>query len=163
MNSGSSPSNEFWGFPAGARKGRWSAFIGPMFSRAVRLYLLQRSHNSEGNAFIEKSTDGTQTIIPIKEYAVSFQMTSVEEGDLPKDATLTSSERDALDFLQAIVDCAWQMGIVPTEYVDRQREIETLRNHLEDMRALNGLRTKEVGALPPSPSRRFWTRSKDPS
>jgi hypothetical protein len=151
----------FFGFPAGSRKGRWSVFIGPMFRRTPSLYILRRSHLVEGNMVqdqdLESVTREDTSSIPgppmrvqlNTEYGVRFELTKLNEGDLPQEPSIDSHHidgTDVTDFLQACVDCAWEMGIYPTQFADRNKEVEALRNHLEDMRQLAGVR-KHTGAL----------------
>ena len=40
------------------------------------------------------------------------------------------------DFLQAMADAAWKLGIKPREAIDAQSELKALRYHLEDMRTI---------------------------
>jgi hypothetical protein len=40
------------------------------------------------------------------------------------------------DFMRAIMDAAWKMGIRPTGFSDHTNELSAVRFHLEDMRKL---------------------------
>jgi hypothetical protein len=43
---------------------------------------------------------------------------------------------DGDDFLQTVLDHAWDIGMRPTGFGDTTREVSALRAHLEDMRHL---------------------------
>lgn len=130
--------NRFWGFPAAARAGRWTALLEPIRTRSMRLHLLRRSHNSEGNAVHKKI--GDQNVVErVVDYAVRFELVELPEGgDLPIDATVRGDweSGEVRDFLQAIVDCADQLGIVPSKQKDLSGELDVTRAHLEDFRRL---------------------------
>lgn len=42
----------------------------------------------------------------------------------------------ARDFLQACMDAAWDLGLRPKGFADQKNELQAVRYHLEDMRAL---------------------------
>lgn len=135
-------------FPAAGRAGRWLAIVEPIRSRQIRFHLLKRSHISEGIAVVKQ--EGEKRVIEaIKELEISFTLKDIPEGEFSSEATIESQWGDGelRDFLQAIVDCAHGMGIVAGKVTDRTAEITTLKQHLEDMRALAGLRDKQVGEL----------------
>ncbi len=49
---------------------------------------------------------------------------------------------EAKDFLQAMLDCAWEAGMRPLNFSDHTNELTAVRYHLEDMRTLAKLEKK---------------------
>lgn len=127
--------NKF-GYYAFGEGGRWNAYVAPLSSRRYKFYIT--------------ATEGKH--LAIKTLGVSFKFTELPEGDHAEDPTLVSTfegpgELDLEGFLRAVVDCAASMGIYPSGAKDTTKELAALRSHLEDMRALVGVRAKEVGAI----------------
>ena len=77
-------------------------------------------------------------------YVQALTMVSVPEGSLITDnnGILGDTYREVDDFLQAIVDAAWGVGIRPTGLDDHTNELKAIRFHLEDMRLLAKVRDK---------------------
>lgn len=124
---------------AAAERGRWTAIIEPMMTRLMRFHLLRKSHVGDGQAVVRKGPDGADRIEAIRYYQVRFELTEVEEGGYwPDPPTIRDDEvGDLRDFLQAIVDCAAQIGITATQpQPDLAGELAVTRDHLEDMRRL---------------------------
>jgi hypothetical protein len=48
----------------------------------------------------------------------------------------TVSGRDGRDFLQAALNCAWEMGLRPTGFEHTAETIKATDRHLQDMRAI---------------------------
>jgi hypothetical protein len=126
--------------PASGRKGRWSAFIEPFRSRHFRFHILRRSHDVEANIVFSDPdpVTGQRVSERIVEKAVKFELVEFEEGEWPTDPTIsgTYEANDVADFLQAMVDCAYGLGITPTKQKDLEGELAAVRAHLEDMRSL---------------------------
>lgn len=139
--------SNWWGFPAAAECGVWSAVLGPMITRNTRLFLMRRSHHGDGTIAVRDDPrpgwEGHRIAEPIKTFAVKMELVEVEEGEMPGEPTIagggvdSAGRDDVRDFLQACVDCAAQMGIVPTNGApDLSGELNATRVHLEDMRCL---------------------------
>lgn len=47
-----------------------------------------------------------------------------------------ATREEAFNFLRAIMDQAWEMGIRPTKFKDHTNELKAVRDHLQDMRKL---------------------------
>ena len=140
--------------------GRWLySVVSPPDTRMFKFYLMAKSHNT--NASAVRSTDdfGHVVIEPVKVYGVKFELTELPEGEFAAEPTLTAPfesyynppgiepGNDIEQCLQALSDCAASMGIYPSGAKDTTKELATLRAHLEDMRALVGVRPREVGKL----------------
>jgi hypothetical protein len=68
-------------------------------------------------------------------YAGKIEFHEVDEGSLV--STPTVGAEYGRDFLQAALDCAWQMGMRPTRWHDETpAEIKATRAHLQDLRVL---------------------------
>ncbi len=69
-------------------------------------------------------------------------MRSVPEGSLiaQDDGILADHSDESEDFLRAIMDVAWNVGIRPTGFEDHTNELKATRYHLEDMRLLSKVR-----------------------
>lgn len=63
-------------------------------------------------------------------------------GAVSKEPTLELDSDEFRDFMQAMVDAAWNMGIRPSGVNDLDNTLEATRYHLEDMRALSGVLRK---------------------
>ena len=46
------------------------------------------------------------------------------------------TQAECQEFLRAIMDAAWDIGIRPTKFADHTDELKAVRFHLEDMRLL---------------------------
>lgn len=68
-------------------------------------------------------------------------------GSLRKPAVSMEPD-EGRQFLQAIVDAAWENGIRPTGYDDFRRENDARRAHLDDLRAVVG-KTLDIPGLMP--------------
>ena len=79
-----------------------------------------------------KGWDGTYEVV------MPFQFKSFTQGEHVDVVTIPAAGVGpaAKEFLQAIVDHAAEIGIVPTNKAPPTKEIEALRYHLEDMRKL---------------------------
>lgn len=69
-------------------------------------------------------------------------MQTVPEGSLivQNDGVLANYNDETDDFLRAIMDAAWEVGIRPTGFQDHTNELKATRYHLEDMRLLSKVR-----------------------
>jgi hypothetical protein len=160
-------STGLWGFPASGQKGRWTALVEPMVSRATRFHTLKRSHASDGTAVMRRVGEGptAQNVIEaVREYEIRFELVQIEEGGPLSEPTIVGRSHDGLslngtddvrDFLQAIVDCAAQMGIEATEAakLDLTGELDATLNHLDDMRRL-AMGDKYAGQVRKTPKER---------
>lgn len=72
-----------------------------------------------------------------------------EGGVFPDDNGILKEckPQETREFLQAICNAAWEIGIKPSQIEDQRNELNAVRYHLEDMRTLAKLRT-------PSPTER---------
>jgi len=50
-----------------------------------------------------------------------------------------SNDFPVQDYLQAVVDAAWEVGIKPKQLEDQKNELSAIRYHLEDMRKIAGV------------------------
>lgn len=72
-----------------------------------------------------------------------MEFVPLEPGDYlaPDDYTVQAKARtvggvNGQDFLQAILNHAWDIGMRPVGFLDTTKEVGALREHLHDMRAL---------------------------
>jgi len=136
-----------FGYYAFGESGRWMAVVPPLDTRRLKFHLMAKSHDTKGMAV--RGDDGK--VEWVKNYAISFNFTEMPEGEFAE-PTLSSlfhhmGNGDLMHFLQAVSDCAASMGIYPSGAKDTTKETSALRAHLEDMRALVGVRAKEVGKI----------------
>ena len=82
--------------------------------------------------------------------AVEFVVKEVDQGVVMPPTVITTVEEmedgvgtDIKGFLQAVTDCAFEQGIVPTQLPDYRGEMKATKYHLEDMR--------RVAKVPPPP------------
>ena len=69
-------------------------------------------------------------------------ITAADHGGLLGEDT---SRAECEEFLRAIMDCAWEIGIRPNKFKDYTNELSATRYHLEDMRLLAKVRDKKDG------------------
>ena len=82
------------------------------------------------------------------DYAGSF---SIEDGSfiLAPGMPGQNTAPEIRDFLQAMVDAAWKLGIKPSGAIDSASELKAVRAHLEDMRQIAIQRAPVVLSPPP--------------
>lgn len=116
-------------YTPGSTAGRWSAFIEPMVSRRAVFHLLweEPHHVVDGKS------------IPRQSYEMHLAPSAaLREGmfdDVPTKASSFEADDSVLDMLKAIVEEAGKMGIFASNAPGAQ-ELEAVRDHLSDMRAL---------------------------
>lgn len=69
-------------------------------------------------------------------FVKAFEMKKMHEGDLMEEPSLKMLSGEAHEFLQAMVNAAWGVGIKPTAMEDSANELKATKYHLEDMRKL---------------------------
>jgi len=80
-----------------------------------------------------EENDGSISVV------TDLELTTIGPGKLlpNHDGILGQSHRGEVDdFLRAIMDAAWELGIRPTGFLDHTNELTAVRFHLEDMRKL---------------------------
>ena len=99
----------------------------------------ERLHGSFRNFLTQNDRSGGTSII------TGLQVETVKEMEFNDKAMIEGQFglKTASEFLQAMLDCAWENGLRPTNYQhkDKDGEIAALRDHLGDLRlvALKGL------------------------
>lgn len=109
---------------------RWAFFVDRRpWDGGTRLFITTREHRGQ------------------PAYVLPFTAQSIEPGAVYDVPTLTETRVDTQDangdvtgFLQAAMDCAWEMGLRPTGFADHTNELMAVRHHLEDMRLLEKVR-----------------------
>ena len=81
--------------------------------------------------------DVVQTFIIERRERTRATMTPDDVGVLG-----SSSRDDCFQFLQAVMDCAWENGLRPRGLDDHTNELKATRYHLEDLRSLIDLPQK---------------------
>lgn len=84
-----------------------------------------------------------------KQYAIeTLGAVEVERGEARDVPALSQSVEDKQDgigdvdhFLQAALECAWELGLRPKGFADHSNELTAVRYHLEDMRLLAKVKT----------------------
>ena len=95
----------------------WKAYLEPRPEWAGhRLYIMREDHLGRGIV----------TNIKLKKIGIEPVIT---END-------PIAPEEARDFLQAMLDCAWEAGMRPLRFSDHTNELTAVRYHLEDMRKL---------------------------
>ena len=76
-------------------------------------------------------------------------LNTIEQGLLASDNGGLLGEgkthAECQEFLRAIMDAAWGIGIKPSMFIDHTNELKAVRYHLEDMRLLSKVRGKTDG------------------
>ncbi len=76
------------------------------------------------------------------DFISSVNITMVEKGNLrPSMFSENIDDGSITDFLQAIMDEAWRIGLKPSGYEDANRELSATKGWLEDMRKLAGVKS----------------------
>ncbi len=93
---------------------------------------------------------GGHSLVLIKEGLEGRSMVTMFEmeklgrhGELRKDSLQAIPHEEVEDFMRAIMDAAWEVGIRPTGLSDHTNELTAVRCHLEDMRLLAKVRKPE--------------------
>jgi hypothetical protein len=63
---------------------------------------------------------------------------TTDDGGILGDQT----KAECQDFLRALMDAAWEIGIRPSQFTDHTNELKATRFHLEDMRLLAKVRDR---------------------
>lgn len=70
-----------------------------------------------------------------KHMAMQVSFIEIKTGQRTE-PSLAESHEDFIDFLQALVDAAWDFGVRPKNAQDTGNELKATKYHLEDMRSL---------------------------
>lgn len=71
------------------------------------------------------------------DYVKGFELEKIDEGSYLADKpSLILPHGEGTEFLQAMVNVAWGLGIKPTAMESDANELKATRYHLEDMRKL---------------------------
>lgn len=94
-----------------------------------RLYVMRQDIGSSDYAFAQPFT---MKMVDAGHYA--------SESDAMIDDSRTGEYNTVHEFLQAMADAAWEIGIRPQQMEAHQNELKAVRYHLEDMRMLSGVK-----------------------
>ena len=118
---------------------KWHAFIEDkpwLDERALWLYKRSPFENTRSYAVEIKMVS-----VPINEQRPETVVPFLSDDRV----TTTDGGGDVNDFLQAIVDEAWRIGIRPNGLEDTKSEIAAIRYHLDDMRKIALHKTVGLG------------------
>lgn len=113
------------------------AFLMPMRTRRVEMRVVYLPH---GSATVQEGGNIIRT--PWLEMPKGAWL-PLPEGEFLPEPFVTGSmedERGPMAVLQAMVDLGHNLGLTPKGATDRLAEIAALRNHLDDMRILAGVK-----------------------
>lgn len=71
-----------------------------------------------------------------RSYVKSLAMEKLDRHGHTDQSQQAIPHKDVEDFLRAMMDAAWELGIRPTGYENHANELNATRYHLEDMRQL---------------------------
>lgn len=71
-----------------------------------------------------------------RSYIRKFEMQTIEEWQQAPDDSQPLPHDQTEDFIRAVMDAGWEMGLRPTGHEDHDNELKATRYHLEDMRKL---------------------------
>lgn len=126
---------------------RWKAFVeNKPWSRARALHI-HRAGSPPGSTRTWPEPDAVAimhtplftTIGPGIPYAAEEPPRAFLEGHA------TPAGDEVGDFLQAMLDAAWELGLRPAGYADHKNELAAVRDHLKDMRFLALIANRKLG------------------
>ena len=65
-----------------------------------------------------------------------IEMESIVEGQTSQSGEQPIPMDQVEDFIRAVMDAGWEMGLRPTGYENHENELKATRDHLQDMRVL---------------------------
>lgn len=69
-----------------------------------------------------------------RDFVSHIELTRIQPGGLAPESSIPPE--DVEQFLQAMLNAAWKIGLTPTGFEDHKSELTAVRYHLEDMRKL---------------------------
>lgn len=109
----------------------WKVFLEDLIRHGELGYRLYLSRESFDGRF-----DVVQPPLTLKTHEPNTFIAK-EEALLDDSAYPNTNVRGVL---QAMADAAWEIGIKPRQLEDSRNELKAMRNHLEDMRQLAGVK-----------------------
>lgn len=125
---------------AGWNEKGYKAIVEPFTTRWARLRILKGvGHHAE----VVELPDGSKKTImtPVMELQ-PFQWSAPPEGEYSPEAAMEAAgfgldgQNEVWQFIQAIVDLGYELGINPGKAVDRNAEIAAMKEHISDLRTM---------------------------